>query len=843
MAGMLRTLNVFLACLGLVKVLSRGLLMSLAAAVVQPLVGAGTLASGPGVLLLLLIELLIIGLPLAWWWRSRRPRWLAAPASTGMQRAAHGLLGVANALWLLSLALTLFGVLITRAAPAPWLLALFRPQGVVLPLAWGLGLALLWWQARRTRSEDPAHTAAGPDGTPATDVRVSWGVIALRAAVVLIYLPLAGLFLLVAFGALLAGARHANVGGAMMGLLGVGALLLVIPFGVFVPRHWRGSSAWHGVGALVAILGMALAVPNLWDNAGQPWLRGRAFERQMATVQMGPPRIEPLRIGEVTAGLRTRVVFRLSKPIRLTSYDHDRPALAQLLSGVRLVPASGTTPWPFEAPSKLRISQGGVPLPDARLSSGATLEAGEYQVEFDTWLTGLRQYPGEDAPCVSEGPREARSEAALAAAREVTLRVEATARSEHLRAFGRRVHRMESAPLVHAYDHADWLRQLAALPLERCVERDARQAREREAAAARKKFEDYLAGRAPWNDNPLYQAVCAHDPAEVRRVLALGTPRMAFSGMLSHCGIDASKPEIFDLLFPLAQARAEDRDGYCRLLLQRFLVRKDEASLGRLRRLGLPVACGDYELFQWLLGYSSEHPIPAEQRLPWLRRLTELGMDPCLASPSGLTLLQRAAHYARPEYLEFLLDAGCDPAALQALDVPTTFGPPFMSAQLAWLMRVRGYWRNVFEQPRERLPPEVVERLSRRIGDVSQHELTRFHPKTGVGGPLLITEQREWGRLANLDAALIAWMGSRGLRMDAANSIGLSWYARGYKDTGGQLPKGHDMLDSLSVEQLRQLIKPVNLATGKPGKPLEAAKDMSQGGLGEYLCRRGAIRC
>ena len=88
-----------------------------------------------------------------------------------------------------------------------------------------------------------------------------------------------------------------------------------------------------------------------------------------------------------------------------------------------------------------------------------------------------------------------------------------------------------------------------------------------------------------------------------------------------------------------------------------------------------------------------------------------------------------------------------------------------------------------------------------------------------------------------------AWLGARGVRMDAANAFGFSWYTRGYSHTTGKPLKGHEVLDSLSVAQLRQMLKPVNLASGKPGKPLVAAKDMSDGGLGAYLCRRGAIPC
>lgn len=402
---------------------------------------------------------------------------------------------------------------------------------------------------------------------------------------------------------------------------------------------------------------------------------------------------------------------------------------------------------------------------------------------------------------------------------------------------GKREVTLTSPPVAYPYDHAAWQRQLEALPIETCAMRDERERRAQAEAGARRKVDDYLDGRTPWADNPFRNAVCAHDVAAMREVLRIGQPRFPVSGIIADCGIDSRHPEIFDTLFPMAYANETDRAGYCHLI-HKLLEQRDEASLKRLHALGLPVVCPDFGHIAKVLSSGAEGP----QKLTWMRTLVGLGMDPCLATPGGVTMLQMAARGAAPEKIEFLLDAGCDPSRLPVLGHSQS-GPPFASAPLAWLLRVRGF----LYLPGETRPPplaaDVVERISRRLGEVTDEELRRVHPQSGVSGPLLIAAQRGEGWSAAGNAELVAWLAARGVRMDAANAFGFSWYMRGYSHTTGKPLKGHEVLDSLSVAQLRQMLKPVNLASGKPGKPLDAAKDMSDGGLGAYLCRRGAIPC
>ena len=228
--------------------------------------------------------------------------------------------------------------------------------------------------------------------------------------------------------------------------------------------------------------------------------------------------------------------------------------------------------------------------------------------------------------------------------------------------------------------------------------------------------------------------------------------------------------------------------------------------------------------------------------MPWLRTLVRLGMAPCLQTPSGVTLLQKAAAGAAPEQIEFLLDAGCDPGVLPVPGAVES-GPPFASARLGWLLRVRGFFYRDHEMRPPPLPADAAARISKRLGDVTDEELQRVHPQSGVTGALLIAAQKGPGWHADGNAELIAWLGSRGVRMDAADEAGFSWYYRGHTVQTGQPMKDHRVLDGLSDLQLRQLLAPVNLATGRAGQPLDASKDMSAGGLGEYLCRRGAIKC
>jgi hypothetical protein len=402
---------------------------------------------------------------------------------------------------------------------------------------------------------------------------------------------------------------------------------------------------------------------------------------------------------------------------------------------------------------------------------------------------------------------------------------------------GYRYHALQGERQPFAYDHAAWQQALQALPVPSCDEKEAREREAQARADEQRQVEDMLAGRLPPDKDPLQQAACAHDAAGVRAVLAKGRLNRVLSGLFSICKIDARTPEIFDLLAPFLYEREGEQSSWC-LTLEGYLERQDLETLGRLHRLGLPVACAERKHLVRMLypQRPAGKDYDDEQTIARLQALAGLGVRWCQPTPHGDDVLQVAMYSGSPRLLNWLLDHGCNPAVLPAMDQPGLRAPDYMlSARFIWAMRSHRFGAEQGGINFAPLAPQDRQALDARIGEVSLEEMTRVQPQTGVNGVWLYPFIR--------DPALLAWYAAHGARMDAADRQGRSWYLFGYRRDDGQYSKGHELLDALSVAQLQQMLKPRNLATGQPGKPLDAAKDMSPGGLGAYLCKRGAIAC
>lgn len=159
-----------------------------------------------------------------------------------------------------------------------------------------------------------------------------------------------------------------------------------------------------------------------------------------------------------------------------------------------------------------------------RVPDGKTkLPAGLYQVSQNFWLSGLRRPDLHDfsdakpTPCKIEAPDQnpayiKQYEQHLNETNNTPLAVIIggclSLRDRNgYRYFGR------TAPIKYRYNHAEWTKTLAALPLQTCKALDeAKQANETAKAVIQKAKDDktgYDDGHLFYKENPLYTEACA----------------------------------------------------------------------------------------------------------------------------------------------------------------------------------------------------------------------------------------------------------------------------------------------------------------------------------------------
>lgn len=614
-----------------------------------------------------------------------------------------------------------------------------------------------------------------------------------------------------------------------------------------------------GAAALVVNL-VAMAGVTYWMlvEPGYQYLRLRLAASHLSLVSQSE---EVALIDGRPAGLKLKLEFRLSRDMPAERFGS---AAMQVLSGMEVELAEGPAHSRQRLPFSLRLREAapsfdGVDIrtwsifsrgsPPAVPGGPAAFPRGTYSVERTFWFKGLEADREDAVPCRREAQLRPDEEQELQQADGQRLRARTTVYLDV--GHHRRGHDFSIAtePLGFVFDANQWKQDLPTLSVETCDNR-----------VKRRRMQALVAQRAPYEQaydegspelraehNPLFQEICGGELEAVAARLAKGLPKMNIAETIRKCTLTQPNDAMFELMLPALHAREAEREAYCSTV-RSFIGKRDLKHLQQIRKLGLPLLCGERQDWDVVLCPSERfcsnknvEGLPFEPLLPWLKLLKDYGAALCRTGADGTNLLQNAAAVADPASIEYLLAEGCDPQVLPEL-VGSRVGEVGgnYSAAFQWHYRSppdigedSGVWTS-----------EVKARLSARIGDVSARELNRLHP--GTGDREAVTALGAIGRQIIERPEFLRYLASRGARLDAAGKTGYSWLTHGYTWNGHgsvEIRIMADALDTLSVDQLKVILKPIILSTGQPGRPLTAAGYMDPGELGAYLCQRGAVPC
>jgi hypothetical protein len=691
----------------------------------------------------------------------------------------------------------------------------------------------------------PSHRAPAPASPPTAYAR--W----LRVAR-LVYIPVAVLVLIAAAGALalvLAGSRHAS-GGALTSAFGIIAavtvLCLGLPLLLFVPaRGGPLSRLLHLVGGLALVWTLGGATWLGWLTFGESTWAAWRTGRLLASISLERVSTTPVRVGDAVVGVRFETDFRLAHAI---APGRDASSVAEALRGAGLARDGGSAAgYPFSGSgSPAVLLRGGAPI-----SAADGIPAGSLRMARVLWLAGLDQLPGDDEPCKDAASfAQPYIRAALEKTDASGWIVRAVVRGEGLTLItspGRVVWEVKSAPFTLPIDARAWLAGYEALPVPTCEVRKAAL----DAVRANERQRQLIAGTLPkWDvERALMTGLCSGDLAALapRAASDLPTPRVYEAAW--RCADEARRPEILRLLGERIASREEDRVAHCDLLSM-LHDGHDADRLMLLVRAGLPILCDGVRANLWASGVGRTArrlgtPDEIAREIAWIRVVGRTPGFQCSPAWDGLNPLQIAVLNKTVDVVAAWLDAGCDPAARP--DPATSDQPNWSShsARMMWMLRRHP------SKLREWLPlsddAALNAAVSRRMGGPDAAELNTPFARRGGRVPL-----HDFANDALWSPALLREMVDRGARLDAAShapalpflpmgpteSPAGSWFHPGYRSAGLDLDR---ILAPLTTQELRRLITPVDLTTGRPMPPLPQILDEQGSELGAVLCRRKVI--
>ena len=532
-----------------------------------------------------------------------------------------------------------------------------------------------------------------------------------------------------------------------------------------------------------------------------------------------------------------------------------------------------------------------------RVPDGKTkLPAGLYQVSQNFWLSGLRRPDLHDfsdakpTPCKIEAPDQnpayiKQYEQHLNETNNTPLAVIIggclSLRDRNgYRYFGR------TAPIKYRYNHAEWTKTLAALPLQTCKALDeAKQANETAKAVIQKAKDDktgYDDGHLFYKENPLYTEACAGNMDAINKRMqteekidGVWVPRFALSDIMRECTIQKPQIAIFKQLAPSLYTRsklglANGENEYCDVLSALHSYR-NLPYLTALATLKLPLDCTQKEMWRSGIGplamgtqhsgYSNERDglvlaaANREDGPAWVQLLADNNIDICKpetlndfsnsSTPikrPGRTLLDIIVHHNNPAMIQAVLDAGCSPHSQVKMDNGSAIFnlDDTLSASVWWTFRRHRIESDVKTSPIDNSNPALIAKLDR--------ELT---PKIAelAGTPefasIFVANRRI---LEDSDTDLLAALVKAGLKLDYANTRGSSWFYPANGNNWRPVEAKHytAMLDKLSDAQLKRLINPITSA-GKLGEPMYGLKkpefDTQAKPFRDYVCKRKAMIC
>nr|WP_315484402.1 hypothetical protein [uncultured Undibacterium sp.] len=353
-----------------------------------------------------------------------------------------------------------------------------------------------------------------------------------------------------------------------------------------------------------------------------------------------------------------------------------------------------------------------------------------------------------------------------------------------------------------------------------------------------------------WKNTPLRIAACRADLGSLRNLVNQEKKATELDLKLKvakECAVGREQAEVLAVLLDDPIYHSEDNlggilaiseavfDSMDVQLLQVLLQKKTHLPKERLHEFYLAT----------LLKNDTKTP---EQKLLWLRALSENGIDLNYVSSSGSSLLRVAFETQAAPIIHYALDRGIDPYAAVVNNVSVTIERRIKNSNnstilekserfswsplQSWTLRRFGYtWPKQWEH-REKIPllsEQEVMAINRRLRD-----LTPAEASLGFEDFRLRTNTPDGG------ASLFAYMLERGVKLDIADAFGKSLLSA-YMPYSEQLM---GVLAKLEDKQLQQLICPsVQLGTRPVSLIDEARETHNNKELITFLESRQLKRC
>ena len=645
----------------------------------------------------------------------------------------------------------------------------------------------------------------------------------------------------------------------------------------------------------------------------EPAMWTAQFKAITAPISIESVAETPLILDSKTIGLTVTANVKLPKPVALDRYG---AVVLDSLSSLQLSASAlkgGNRMAPFADGLPTTVLFNGQPIDDLAgmkayraLSYGVmpdgktALPAGVYQVSQTFWLTGLRRPDLNDfsdpkpTPCKIEAHDQnpayiKQYEQHLKDTNNAPLAVSIGGRlslrdRNGYRYFGR------TAPIKYRYNHAEWTKTLAALPLQTCKALDgAKQAKEA-AKAAIKKVEDdktgYDDGHLFYKENPLYTEACAGNSDAINKRMQTETlidgiwvPRFPLSDIMRECTIQKPQIDIFKQLAPSLYKRsklglANGENEYCDVLKELHSYR-NVPFLSALADLKLPLDCSEKdqskELWRQAIGplamgtqhsgYSDERQkliVAAANRddsLAWLKLLTDNHINICKPEMLGVnvtgdanvkvegkTLLDYLVRHEKPEVIAAVLDAGCDPQRQTKLNNSTDIlnYDDTLPASVWWTFRRHRIESDTKTSALQPTNAALIAKLDRKLTpNVAALMGSADYASIFTANRRIIEDS---------DIDLLAALVKAGLKLDYANARGNGFFYPAYGNDWrpAEAKRYFAMLDKLNDAQLKQLINPITSA-GKPGEPMHGLKkpefESEAKPFRDYVCQRKVMAC
>ena len=698
---------------------------------------------------------------------------------------------------------------------------------------------------------------------------------------------------------------------AFLGLVAGAILVAVIPPLSFL---LKSQAVWVRILQTIGMLIFAITLFIFSKIMFYLFIEPAIWSQQFAAVTR-PITIQnvveaPILLNETPIGLLVTVNVQLPKDVALDRYG--AVVLESLSSLVLSAPElkGNNRMAPFADGLTASVTFNGKPIDDLPgmkayraqtygwVPDGKTkLPAGLYQVSQNFWLSGLRRPNLNDysnanpTPCKIEAQDQnpayiEQYEQHLKDTNNTPLAVSISGRlslrdRNGYRYFGR------TAPIKYRYNHAEWTKILAALPLQTCKALDeAKQAKEAVKAAIKKVEDDKTAyddGHLFYKENPLYTEACAGNIDAINKRMqaeekidGVWVPRFALSDIMRECTIQKPQIAIFKQLAPSLYTRsklglANGENEYCDVLSALHSYR-NLPYLTALAELKLPLDCTQKEMWRTGIGplamgtqhsgYSNEREglvlaaANREDGPAWVQLLADNNIDICkpetltdFSNPKtpvkrpGRTLLDIIVHHNNPAMIQAVLDAGCSPHSQVKMDNGSAILnlDDTLPASVWWTFRRHRIESDDKTSPIDNSNPALIAKLDRALT-----------PKIAeLAGPpafasIFVANRRI---LEDSDTDLLAALVKAGLKLDYANENGDGWFNPAYGNNWRPVEAKHytAMLDKLSDAQLKRLINPVIASTGQPGKHMRGL-DKPEPGMRanlfrDYLCARKVMSC